>query len=177
MSRSSTITASRSIVVDAPPFTRVYPSDLSRNRSLQDRNVTNLIQVIDDVLRDSSAVRRAPVRIGRSETALWQAKLHRAARRIQAARGKGIALPSRKEFVRARALLQSIDIPPRWRLGIFPDGEGGLEMRFYDEQSRTHISLIIADEELSGSFASGGDLETSEFRSVRDLAAWIESRL
>ena len=140
------------------PFVSRVPGLLVRNQ-----NAGNAIRAVNDALssysRDLSALssysadlRKAFSSIRSEGTAtqtLWLAKLQGAARRIQAARDDAIDLPGRDEFASARLVLEATGIPTGWSLGVLPDGEGGLEIRFHQAKARKHISVTLAEDEMS----------------------------
>lgn len=184
MSRSSTLlplsTISPTPAADpswqSPPQFEMYvPTPIVR-----DLSVMSVIGLIDNTLHNYSVVGQlewSRRREGTSTQAPWRAKLQSAARRIQRARGTGIDLPGKEQFVRAQELLERTGLPDGWSLGVMPDGGGGLEIRYYQEQERKHISVTLDDKEMSATTISGESVESAYFESTENLAQWIESRL
>lgn len=175
-------TSARSSLLDDlefVPLPRQEASPESVDRAFS-RNVTSLVVEIDDVLRGfdmglgSHRLRQCQ---GLSSQPNWRVKLQRAARRVQAARDSGFAQPTWRQFAAAREVLDTLGHRQGWRLGVLPDGEGGLELRFIDDSRIAQVSVTLSDDEFAATFIEGARARTEYFATAEELAAKVGTLL
>ena len=159
------------------PLVRRYPDKGYRNA-----NASNLVSQIGRVLEESSmslvnVVEIAAVGPSHSNQRRWRSRLQSLARLAQMESRQGNPAPGVHDFRIARALLEQIGFADPWRVGIFLESDGGLEVRFQRAGSSDHASVAIADRRLSAIVMHDTRAEFGEFSEVRPTVEWIEARL
>lgn len=145
-------------------------------------NASNVVSRIDRVLEDSAiglvkGVEVAPVGHSHSRQRRWRSRLQALARLAQIDASDGDPTPSADDFRLAGVLLEQIELPDSWRVGIFLESEGSLEIRLQLDGSSDHIAVVIAERGLSTIVMRGVRAEFGEFAETQSAAEWIATRL
>lgn len=161
-------------------YTTVMSSRVHSRRDFEFDDSTSLVSAIDDVLRDCSP--DSPPWVvgefrGHSSSAPWRDRLRRLARRAQVGGASDGDVPRRRDFEYARVLLEGVHISGAWRIGVMPDGEGGIEIHLVNSETRAHLSLVVSATEHSLTRVDQRGTTTVDLIDVADAVTRLDREL